>query len=114
MFPVATMAATVVAAVVVLAAGGPERVGLALGLLIGVPLLMAMGGGSDHALPDTPQPLGIRLISYGPPMLLYLTAVVVLGWQAIAGGVVCAVAMVPLAMVMGRRVWQFRRRLGAH
>ena len=99
-------------------------------LLVGVPLLLAIGGGLDHAwqtMPRTGRPtsaghLAIRLVSVVPAALVQLAAVVmvmvmVMVWQVItsaAGGdVVCAVALIPLAMVAGWRGWQISRRLGA-
>ncbi|GAA3348039.1 hypothetical protein GCM10020358_65000 [Amorphoplanes nipponensis] len=123
--PAAIVVATVVAVVVVLVAGGPDRVGVAMILLIGVPLLIAIGGGSDHAWQATPRPAeppsaGERCLGlvFAMPAVLGQTALlVVAGWQVLAsaadGDAVCAVAVVPLAMVAAWRSRQLGRRLRA-
>jgi hypothetical protein len=122
--PVGIVVATVVAAMVVLVGGGPDRWGYALALLIGVPLLVAMGGGSDAgraAMPPPDEPSStaertILLVSVLPVVLLQLGFVAVMVWQVVAsvaaGDVVFAVALVPLMMYSAWRGRQISRRLG--
>jgi hypothetical protein len=117
-FPAAIMVVAVVAAVVVLVGGGPDRVGVAMMLLILIPLLIAIGGGSDAGWQASPTPdvrLWVRLVSYLPALLGQAAVVVLVTWQVIGsvrdGDLVCAVAVVPLAMVIGWRGWRTSLRL---
>ncbi|WP_433363175.1 hypothetical protein ACQPZX_31640 [Actinoplanes sp. CA-142083] len=117
--PIAIVAATVVAAVVVLVAGGEHRGAVAMALLIGVPLLVAMGGGFDEARRATSSTsdtsLGLRLTFFLPGLLGQLAALVVMVWLVITsaadGDVVLAVGVVPFAMFAAWRGWQVSRRI---
>jgi hypothetical protein len=120
--PAAILGATVVAAVAVLLAGGPDRVGLAMILLVGVPVLLATGAGSDQGwramsrLPEPPS-AGTRLASVLPVVVVQVAVLVLVVRQAAgsvaAGDVVGAVALVPFALLLGWRGWQLSRRIGA-
>jgi hypothetical protein len=122
--PAAIVGATVVAAAVVLVAGGPDRGAVAMVLLVGVPLMLAIGGASDEASrtmppPDGPEAAvhpGIRLVSFLPALLGQVAVLVVLVWQVVgsvaAGDAACAAALVPFALLAAWRGRQISRRLG--
>jgi hypothetical protein len=118
--PAGIVVATVIAATVVLVAGSPDGRAFALVLLVGVPLLLALGAGSDQGWQamtrlEGPASLRSRLVSLLPVILIEVTVVVLLVRQVVTsvadGEVVCAVELVPLAMLFVWRGWQFSRRL---
>jgi hypothetical protein len=122
--PAAIVVATVVAAVVVLVAGGPDRVAVAMVLLIGVPLLLALGGASDEAartMPPGEEGMPVRrwstLVSFLPVVLTQAAMLVVLVWQVVGsvatGDAASAVAVVPFALFAAWRGQQIGRRIVA-
>lgn len=116
---VTILGSTVVAAVVLLVAGGSDNYGLAMALVILVPVMLALGGGSDYGWehsnePDV-RPL-MRVVLFAPVVLGQVAGLVVVTWQVVArvvdGELVCAVGLVPLIMLSAWRSWQWSRRFG--